>query len=169
MCKGDSRGSTGRLHAAWAHHVLYNQACGPGLNSHSRDGKLRQSCPEGKAGGLQAQGALATPEHDFQALLLPEDCLAGQPLLCLQASRGAGRTRGQRLDGVVEKVDGVGLQEVAEAVVQLPEAALAVRHALPGLPVCRDVPQVLCTTASRSGEQSIQYASVLSHQFSPNN
>ena len=83
-------------------------------------------------------------------LLSPEDCLAGQPLLCLQASRGARRTRGQCLDSVIEEVDGVGLQEVAEAVVKLPEAALAMRHALPGLPVRRDVPQVLCTTAAPS-------------------
>ena len=55
-------------------------------------------------------------------------------------------TCGQRLDSIIEQIDGVCLQKVAEAMVQLPEAALLGSHPLPGLPVRWDVPQMLCTT-----------------------
>ena len=57
--------------------------------------------------------------------------------------RGTG-TCGQRLDGIIEQVDGICLQKVAEAVIQLPKAALLGSHPLPGLPVRWDVPQMLC-------------------------
>jgi hypothetical protein len=57
-------------------------------------------------------------------------------------------TLGERLHSVIEQVDGVRLQEVAEALIELPKGALLSTHLLPGLPVCWDVPQVHCTSGN---------------------
>ena len=54
------------------------------------------------------------------------------------------RTGGQRLDCVIQQVDGIRLQEMAEAVVQLPKAALLSCHPLPSLPMRWYVPEMLC-------------------------
>ena len=56
----------------------------------------------------------------------------------------AGITFRQDFHGVVEEVDGVGLQEMCKVLVELPVAALLLGHPPPRLPVRRDVPQVHC-------------------------
>ena len=79
--QGDSRNPLGILPAARTHHILHNKAYGSGLDSQASDG--------GCVNHVQKEMQEAC-KQDYQKLLLPEDCLAGQHLLCLPACRGAG-------------------------------------------------------------------------------